>query len=56
MSSRIDDKIRAAYQRLAVYANQIQALALRNVELEEDARRLRQQTGSEQPTVVHLLR
>jgi hypothetical protein len=48
-------ELRELKETIAVYANQIQALALRNVELQEDADRLRQQLGC-QPSVVRTLR
>jgi len=48
-------EIRELKDTVSTYANQIQALALRNHELEEDARRLRSQLGDATGGVVRSL-
>lgn len=49
-------EIRELKETVAVYANQIQALSLRNAELEEDARKLRAQLSDSSGSVVRPLR
>jgi cell division protein FtsB len=49
-------EIRELKQTVAAYANQIQVLALRNAELEEDARKLRAQLSDATDGVVRPLR
>ncbi|MGW0561640.1 hypothetical protein ACWDZ4_13725 [Streptomyces sp. NPDC003016] len=49
-------ELRELQDTVATYANQIQALALRNAELEEDARKLRSQVDEATRGTVHPLR